>query len=424
MASTTTKTGTRGGLGRARVAVSGAFAAQGFGYATMVTTLPIAKDRFGLDTTMLSVIVLLVCITAAVGSLGAGAVAAGRGSRVALVLGLGLQAVSLVVVAAVPDFVVAIAAYALYGVGLGAVDAASGIQGVLVQNRLGRTIMASFFAAYTGAAIVASLIVAAVSALPGGGFAVAFAVAIVILLASAAAGVRLFYVENRPGHDESGLVAAAETAAGGLGPNDAALLTQARPRASGRPRGGPLSVRRAVWVFGFGILFVFVADSAVSTWSSEYLAHTLLTSGAVAPLAYSAYQVIILITRLGGDRAVRRFGRGRVVVAVTLIGVVGFVVVMAGAGVAWAIVGFALVGVATGILVPATFSAAGEVDPDQNDRIISSMNTFNYVGAVLGGAAIGVIADAGAGMALAFALPAVLLLPFLWLVRYYDVRRV
>lgn len=411
----------RGGLRLARFAISGAFAAQGFGYATVVTTLPVVKDRFDLDATVLSVIVLIVCATAALGSIGAGIVAKRWNSKVALILGLSVQAASLVAVAATTDLAVCLAAYAVYGMGVGAVDAASGMQGVLLQNRIQRTIMASFFAAYTGAAIVASFVVAAAAGMPDGGYFVSFATAVVVLAAAAITGVKLFYVENLPGHNETAVREAAETAAGGLGPNDAALLVGPDGSIDAhRARTSALSVRKAIWIFGLGILFVFVADSAVSTWSTEYLAHSLLVGASIAPLAYSAYQVVILVTRLIGDRIVRRFGRTRVLSVGTGVGVAGFVVVVAVPSLVGAIIGFALVGVATGFLVPMTFSAAGEVDPAQNDRIISSMNTFNYVGAVVGGAAIGVLADTGLGMGAAFLLPALLLVPFFFLRRYYG----
>ncbi len=416
-----------GGLRLARFAISGAFAAQGFGYAIVVTTLPIIKDRYQLETSMLSVIVLLVCCTAAIGSIAAGFVARLMNSKVALAGGLFVQAVSLVFVVIGPDFAVYLAACATYGIGLGAVDASSGMQGVLLQHRLKRTVMSSFFAAYTAAAIIASLIVSAAAQAPDGGYFISYSVAVGVILVAGLVGSRFFYVENLPGHDEDAALAAASTAAGALGPNDAALLIQpdgpVQPDESIDRHSAPqsaLSVRKAIWLFGFSILFVFVADSAVSTWSTEYLSHTLLSTAAAAPLAYSAYQVVILITRLSGDHLVRRFGRKPIVCVGAAVGIVGFGVVVVGPSIVAAIVGFALVGVATGVLVPMTFSAAGEVDPEQNDRIISSMNTFNYVGAVIGGGAIGVVADIGGGMATAFLLPAVLLVPFFVLARHYG----
>ncbi len=418
----TVDAGTLGGLRLARVMIAAAFAAQAFGYATVVTTLPQFREHFGLDATDLSLIVLLVCVTAAVGSIVAGTVAKRWTSRTALTAGLVVQALSLAVVALSGTFAVAIVGFAVYGIGLGAVDAASGMQGVMLQNRLRRTIMASFFAAYTAAAIVASLLVSAFAGLPDGGLALSFLAAGALFAGVAVAGARLFYVEN-VGRDESAVRDAGQVASGSWGPNDAALVIDEVPAATQPSRTPSMSVRRAIWLFGTGVLCVFVADSAVSTWSTEYLSHTLVTSASVAPLAYAAYQSVILVVRLFGDRIVTRWGRRTIVVAAAGVGVAGFALVACIPALPAAIAGFAIVGVATALLVPVTFSAAGEVDPAHNERIISSMNTFNYVGAVFGGAVIGVIADLGTGMALAFLLPAVLLIPFFWLSRFYGARR-
>ena len=61
----------------------------------MVTSLPVFKDRQGIDDVGVSLIVLLVCVTAALGSVTADFLAKWRGSRIALVVGLCLEVVAL-----------------------------------------------------------------------------------------------------------------------------------------------------------------------------------------------------------------------------------------------------------------------------------------------------------------------------------------
>ena len=51
-----------------RTAVTAAYAAQGLGYAVVVTSLPLFKERYDVDDTAVALIVLLVCVTAAGGS--------------------------------------------------------------------------------------------------------------------------------------------------------------------------------------------------------------------------------------------------------------------------------------------------------------------------------------------------------------------
>jgi MFS family permease len=181
MTTTTTTVDRRAVL--ARVAVSGAYAAQGLGYATVVTALPAFKERQGIDDTAVSMIVLLVCVTAAGGSVLAERLSTRRGSRTAVLLGLALQAVALPLVALATPMVPFVAGFAIYGLGLGMVDASAGIQGVLVQHRYGRAVMSGFFACYTAAAIVGALVMSAlVGAGSGPGAGGALVVAAVVLV--------------------------------------------------------------------------------------------------------------------------------------------------------------------------------------------------------------------------------------------------
>jgi MFS family permease len=375
----------------ARVAVGVAYAAQGFGYATVVTALPAFKERQGIDDTAVSLVVLLVCVAAAAGSVVAERLATRRGSRVALLAGLAAQAVALPAVAGSTPAVPFVAGFALYGLGLGTVDAAAGIQGVLVQRRYGRPVMSGFFACYTAAAVLGAL---AMSALVGAAGVPGAASALVVAAAALAGAVLL---------GRSRLV-----------PVDLALAAvpaaRARPvPAAPAPPRRPLPTR-GIWVLGVVVLAAFVADSAVSTWSTVYLHDVLLASAAAAPLGYAAYQAAVLVTRLAGDRLAARLGRAPLVAAGAAAGAAGLLLVALVPAVGAAVAGFAVVGVAVGVLVPLAFSAAGDLDPARTDEVVARVNVFTYAGAVLGAVAVGLLAD-GPGLALGFLLPAVLVAP-------------
>lgn len=375
---------------RSRVAVTAAYAAQGLGYAVVVTSLPVFKERLGIDDVAVSLIVLLVCVTAALGSVVADILAKWRGSRLALIVGLCLEmaALGLIVVSVVAPgspLWLFVAAFGLYGLGLGGVDAGGAMQGVLVQRRYGRDIMGGYFAAYTAAAIVGALTVAGASA-AGVAVVLPLSVAAVAAIAVAIFGVRSF-----------------------------------DPARAATPVGGRSTARlprRGIWLFGFVILAAFTVDSAVSTWSTVYLQDELFAAAALAPLGYAAYQAAILLTRLVTDRASGRFGRSRVVIVATATSLVGCVVVALLPFPAAAIVGFALAGVAVGALVPLAFTSAGGLVPARSDEIIARVNLFNYVGAVLGAVLLGLLADAP-GLGLAFLLPAALLVPVLFVARRF-----
>ena len=371
---------------RSRAAVTAAYAAQGLGYAVVVTSLPSFTGRLGIDDVAVSLIVLLVCAAAAGGSVVADLLARWRDSRTALVAGLAVQAVAFALIATGPPLPVFVVAFGVYGLGLGAVDASGAMQGVLVQRRYGRDIMGGFFAAYTAAAIVGALVVAGSGAAdlgPAWGLAAAAAIAVVV---------------------------------GALGLRN---LDRARAAAPMGERSTLPLPRRGIWLFGFVILVAFTLDSGVSTWSTIYLHDDLVAGAAIAPLGYAAYQVAILLTRLTTDRATGRWGRTAVVSAATAVSIVGLVLVATLPWTAAAIVGFALAGVAVGALVPLSFTAAGALAPARGDEVIARVNLFNYAGAVLGAVLLGLLADAP-GLGLAFLLPALLLVPILFLARRFG----
>ncbi|KHK99507.1 hypothetical protein LK09_02400 [Microbacterium mangrovi] len=376
----------------ARVAVTASYAAQALGYAVLVTSLPALKARQDVDDTVISLILLGVSIAAALGSVLADLVAVRWGSRVALAVGLIVEAAALPVVAVQTPFAVFVASLAVYGIGLGCVDAASSMQGVAVQRRYGRSLMGGFFAGYTAAAIAGALLVSGVAA-SAVGAGVAIATAAVIALIVALVGLRLFARDV---------------------PVDVEFSDKAERRRL--PRAG-------IWAFGLVILAVFVVDSSVSTWSTVYLHDNLAAIAWVAPLGYAAYQACILLTRLATDRLVPTLGRVRLVLIATVVSVVGCVLVAVLPSAAAAVVGFALAGVAVGVMVPITFSAAGELDPPHSDQIIARVNIFNYAGVIVGAVILGLLAG-GPGLGLGFLLPAAVLAASLLLLPWFARGRV
>lgn len=353
-----------------------AYAAQGLGYAVVVTSLPALKARQHIDDTTVSLIVLGVVVAAAVGSVVANAVAVRFGSRAALCLGLIVQAVSLPLIALTAPLWLFVALFGVYGVGLGCVDAAATMQGVVVQRARGRSLLGRFFAAYTAAAIIGALVVSAVAA-SSAAVGVSLIAAAGVAIAVGLVGIRTFSPDV-PVHD--------------------ALPSTERSRL-------PLA---GIWAFGLVILAAFVVDSAVSTWSTVYLQDDLGAIGWAAPLGYAAYQLCILGTRLATDRLLPVFGPRRLVLAAAVVSVLGCATVALVPFAAAAVLGFALAGVAVGVLVPVAFGAAAELDPAHSDQVIARVNLFNYAGAILGAVGVGLLAD-GPGLGVAFLIPAVVL---------------
>ena len=358
------------------LSVGSTYAVQGLGYAVIVTSLPAIQARQSLDATMVALLLLGVSLAAAGGSVLADAIAIRRNSKAALLNGLAAQAVGFFLMATAQPAPIYVGAVLLFGVGLGAVDASTAMQGVLVQRGRPRPLLGRFFAAYTLAAIVGAFLMVALVETPAGAGAVLTIVGVVDVLVIVA-GWRL-------------------------------LDTGHAARTPGHARDATRIPRWPVFVIGALILAAFVADSAVSTWSSVYLSGTLHTAAWAAPLGYAAYQIVVLISRLGVDYLARRTARTVIATSAIAFGGIGFVVIALVPTTAGAIIGFALTGVIAGALVPLSFGAAGDVLPSRSDEIIARVNLFNYAGAILGTVIVGVVADQ-TGFGLAFLIPLVIL---------------
>ncbi|GAA0265717.1 MFS transporter [Cryptosporangium japonicum] len=360
----------------ATLMVSAAYAAQGVGYAAVVTALPAAKDRMGLHDAVVAAILLGVCVAAALGSGLADTIAVRRGSRTALCVGFGVQCVALAGISLAHHLPVYLAAVALYGLGLGTVDAGSNMQAVALQARAGVPMLGRLYSVFTVGSVLGALLSAAVAALHVSALTLVGAVAFV-QLGLAAAG-RRWLLPTVPARD-----------------------TGAKARA-------PLP-RTAIWAVGSLVLVAYVLDSAVSTWSTIYLSDGLRASAVLAPVAYAVYQATVLLTRLATDPAVLRWGRRAVAVAALLGGATGCALIVLGPTAAVAVVGFAVAGLAVGAVVPIAFAAAGQLLPARSDEVIARVNVFNYAGAVAGSVVPGLLGT-GAALRFGFVAPALALL--------------
>ena len=397
-----TTTGTVDSAARhARASTTGAFAAQGFSYALVLTSLPVLAERHAIGTGAITLLVLAVCIAAALGTVAAAHIADGRGgSRAGLVVGVAALGVALAVVAVAPGLVALVAGLVVYGLGLGLVDASANMQALSVQHVYGRSVLASFHGAWSAAGILGALAVS----VTGGRWPERPVVAVLVLGVPVAAAVSLGVARWGWRTPRADVVDA--TPAPGSQIGSAAVGGPTAVSVDGLPR--PLVPWRPVLLLGAVLVAYYVVDSAVSAWSALYLAGPLGASDAVRPLGYAGYLGVTLVARLLGDRAVYRWGRVSVVRAGALLGVVGLALVVTGAGAWMAVGGFALAG-ALGVLPPMAFSAAGDVAPGSTDIVVGRLNYFNYVGAVLGAGVVGVVGTV-LDLRYGFVIPALFLL--------------
>lgn len=372
----------RGTGRRRRAAVSVAFGLQGFTLSMLLTLLPQFRDRLDLADGTIVGVVVLASVIAGVGSVLAELLASHTDSRITLRTGFVVIVAAVVGVIVSPGIIVFFAGFAVYGIGLGMVDASANMQGVALQHRAGRSIISSFYACWSVGAIAGALWVAAFAGMDAG------------LPATLSAGI--------------GLVAAAALA---MAPH---LLATRPADPVGVPSVErdmpPISPHPAVplWPFlalGAAMALFYAIDFAIGNWSALFMTDVVLADSGTAALAMAAYQVAALLSRLTGDLWVRRFGEIPVVRAGAAIAVAGLAVVVGAQTVPMALAGFLVVGLGAPVVAPLCFGAAGRLAPDgRADAVIARINIFNYAGTIVGGGIVGGVA-ALSSLRIAFVIP-------------------
>jgi Na+/melibiose symporter-like transporter len=380
--------GTLTSLHRTRLAVAAAFATQGGVFISLTTRLPDFADRWDLSDAELSGLLLMMVLLAGIGSVLAETRAKSVESARLLRIGLTLIMVGVAGMALMTSIGVFIGSMAVYGVGLGIVDATTNMQAVALEHRYGRPILPSFHGAWTLGGLIGSAITLATSSLP---------LETVGALALIPLGVRFAPFLRRVGD----------------------------PTTEGPKVQVPW---RPIILVGLGMVIFYMVDTAAFTWGPTYLDHVFTTPSALVALATFPYLLASGTVRLAGDTLVARYGAEPVLRVGALIGCAGLAIVVFAPAWPVAVLGFLVVGGGVAVVAPLSFSAAAriaggdETDPATRharvDAVIGRFNQFNYAGALVGAVLTGLV---GSGdLRIGFAVPMVLVLGLLPLAKAFS----
>lgn len=343
------------GLRRARAALFVAFGAQGFSLIALTSEVPTLQTQLRLSDQSLQLTVAMVPVIAAGGSIAAGILVKKHGS--ALVLRIAQIALLLAIIGVGFSHGLGLALPCLAAVGfmIGAVDATTNMQGVVLQKRYGRSIMLSFHGVWAAGAAAGSLVATGFAkitpSLPPFYLTAGAVLAIVLLLAGP--------------HLLSGV-------------QDETIAVDP---ATGKPFALPWRPMLAIMIV---MTLAYFADSSVSNAGGLYVKQTLDGAHWQQTIVYFAYSIPFLIGRFTGDRLVGRFGGVALGRVGAVIGAIGFAVVAAAPNAPAALAGFGIVGLGVSVMAPLCFSAAGRMDPADTGVAVARLNVFNYVGFLLG----------------------------------------
>jgi fucose permease len=357
----------------ARRAAWVAFCVTGVVTATWAARIPAVQDRLGLSPGGLAVVALAIEAGALCGLPVGAAVVARVDSRRAVAAALLGYAPGVVWAAVAPGLASLAVGLGLWAATNSVLDVALNAQGVELERRAGRPLLAGLHAGQSAGLLA--------------GAAVAFG--------AAAVEVPLLL--------HAGVVALGALAAGLAASRHLVPATgRTRGRAPVRPSGRLLLLSAVA----FG---VFLADGTATTWLTVQVRGLPGGGPGVAAAAYLGFTAALLTGRLAGDRLTARLGRRRLVRAGCLGAALGLTSAVAAPGLPLVLAGWAVVGLALAPLAPAVLAAAPQVARTAVPTAVATVTTIGYLGSFTGPPAVGALAEV-AGLAPALLLPVAVLL--------------
>ncbi|MEV7971219.1 MFS transporter [Sphaerisporangium sp. NPDC088356] len=345
-------------VSRARVALAITFAVHGAVTGSFATRIPWLQDHLHAGPGELGLALLAPAVGALVAMPMAGRILHRFGGRAATRWLIALWSAALALPALAPNLAVLWFTLLLYGAVAGMCDVAMNAQGVVVEQRTGRSIMSGLHGMWSVGGLAAG--------------------AIGVLAAHLGVDARVHL----------GVMAVVLLAVGGaVGP----LLLDVRAlEGEAAPPRFVLPSRHVLVLGLIGFCAVF-AESTSQDWCAVYLRQVTGTSAGVAAASYTAFAFTMAAGRLCGDMVVRRLGAVTSLRISGLLATLGAALVVIARTPLPAITGFMLIGLGVAVVVPLVFGAAGNVAPTPGEGV-AGVATISYTSGFVAPSAIGGIA--------------------------------
>jgi fucose permease len=344
------------------------FALPGVTIASLLSRIPQIRDLLELDPGQLGLVLLMTAIGSLLSLPASGMVIHRLGSQRTVAI-MSVVCMSGLAVAGIGSelraFVVGIGLF-LFGFGAGQWDVAMNVEGVAVEQLLGRSIMSRFHAAFSLGTVVGALIGAAMNAVDVAPLYHLLAVAAVVLVLVQVA-IRGFI----PAGDDE--------------PDDAGETAEHR---------SPLAAwteRRTVLI-GLFVLCTTFAEGTGNDWIGVATIDGYGASDAVGSVAYVLFVASMTLGRWFGPHMLDRYGRVPVLRTCAVASTVGVLIVVFGPSLGTAFVGIVIWGVGTSLGFPTGMSAAAD-DPTYAAGRVSTVATIGYIAFLAGPSLIGFIGD-------------------------------
>lgn len=372
-----------------RVALFATSTMTGFGIASWITRTPSVRADLGASIEAMGFVLFGLSIGSMLGILGAGVLLRRIGPKPLILAGGALPVVGTLLVGLLAPAQVAAGVWAglfLIGFGAGIAEIGLNVEAAAVERVIGKPVVPVLHACFSLGSVAGGIVGIAMTAVRTP----------VVVHLPIAAGV---------------MAALALTAVLTIRPMPGPNVEPAADVAVSTPAPRP-SARRSVITTQLVLIAVITLAMAFAEGAASDWLPLLMTTDHDAPevlgsLVFTGFALAMLIGRSAGTPLVTRFGRGAVVRACGIVGLVGVLavvvsptpIVTAAAAVVWGL------GIALGF--PLAVSAAGD-HPTDGDRRVSVVATAGYVAFLVGPPALGFLGE-HLGLRLAMLVPAVLL---------------
>ncbi|OZD68047.1 hypothetical protein CH272_01065 [Rhodococcus sp. 05-340-1] len=355
----------------ARLSVLVVFFVNGAVFANWAPRIPEIQDSLSIDVATLGLALTGVGLGGLVAAPVAAATVRWFGSRWAILASGLLLCAAFVLPAVAVSWWTLLAALVLLGGADAVMDISMNAQGVLVEERAGKSLLSSFHAAWSVGAVVGGVTGAAAAGIRMPVAAHFGLVAVVLMLVLAAVGRGLVGPEPvvRDDHEDR-----------------APGLVLARPTA-------------ALALLGAVVLLAGLMEDFPQSWSAVYMTTEEGAGPGSAGMAFVAFSAAMLIGRLVGDRVVDRFGPSTVLtggaslVAVAFLAILGLSVLAADLPIL-VIGAFAVAGLGASPLFPIVFSLAGRLPGVSSAAAISIVSLVSRIGFLVAPLVVGRVVDA------------------------------
>lgn len=168
-----------------------------------------------------------------------------------------------------------------------------------------------------------------------------------------------------------------------------------------RPELGPERAKRGRRIVSAAMLLLgavafasMLCEGAAADWSSVYLRDSVSGSAAVAGLGYTAFALAMVLVRFAGNQLLARFGASRALPVLAVLAAAAIAVALAVGTVTLGLIGFFVLGLGVGTVIPTTFSAAGRLPGLHPGQAVAGVSAVGWAGFLFGPPIIGQLADA------------------------------